>query len=452
MSKISFNERVILVDILAILFGISSWVEINGLWVQTPILVNKLPESWNLASFIVIIIQLANIGPILYSILKFKFSLKYVEKPAIHVTLAIGTIACLLLSLFWDSITDINGSKHSIAFLTLIGLLAFVDCTTSVLYLPFMAHFKSKYLMSYLIGQGLSGLIPSVVAIIQGIGGNPECVNVTSSTTNTTKTEAIYPEPRFSVGVFFIFLMIMVLMSWIAFIFLNNLKSVKSQLVNNFKDSDREQTQSNEHNEHLDTTHVKDIPSVTSKLDSESSLMKNSIENVSKPVFIALLLSQAYICMFTNGVLPAIQTYSCLPYGNTTYHLTVTLSSIANPIACFLAFYINSSRIKRMLPLIIGFGTVCVIYIISTAVLSPKPPLYDSVIGKVIITVTWIAFTSFFSFSRACIASIMRNTSTGHKSLFFCGVFTQIGSAFGAIVMFLLVNYADIFVAFMPCN
>jgi hypothetical protein len=33
-----------------------------------------------------------------------------------------------------------------------------------------MAHFKSKYLMSYLIGQGLSGLIPSIVAIIQGIG------------------------------------------------------------------------------------------------------------------------------------------------------------------------------------------------------------------------------------------------------------------------------------------
>jgi riboflavin transporter 2 len=52
MSKIRFSERIILIDVLAILFGISSWVEINGVWVQTPILVNKLPESWTLASYI----------------------------------------------------------------------------------------------------------------------------------------------------------------------------------------------------------------------------------------------------------------------------------------------------------------------------------------------------------------------------------------------------------------
>jgi len=76
MSKIAFSERVLLIDVLAILFGISSWVEVNGLWVQTPILVNQLPEQWNLASYIVVITQLANIGPITYSILKFKFSLK----------------------------------------------------------------------------------------------------------------------------------------------------------------------------------------------------------------------------------------------------------------------------------------------------------------------------------------------------------------------------------------
>ena len=92
-----------------------------------------------------------------------------IEGPAIHLTLLIGSLSCLLLSLFWDRITQINGSSHSVTFLLLTALLAIVDCTTSVLYLPFMAHFKSKYLMSYLIGQGLSGLIPSVVAIIQGM-------------------------------------------------------------------------------------------------------------------------------------------------------------------------------------------------------------------------------------------------------------------------------------------
>ncbi len=75
MNKTPFTQRVILIDVLAALFGISSWVEINGLWVETPILVERLPEKWNLSSYIVVIIQLANIGPIAYGILKLKFSL-----------------------------------------------------------------------------------------------------------------------------------------------------------------------------------------------------------------------------------------------------------------------------------------------------------------------------------------------------------------------------------------
>ena len=64
------SQRVLLVDILAILFGISSWIQINGLWVETPILVQRLPEAWKLAAYIVVITQLANIGPIIYTILK----------------------------------------------------------------------------------------------------------------------------------------------------------------------------------------------------------------------------------------------------------------------------------------------------------------------------------------------------------------------------------------------
>jgi riboflavin transporter 2 len=75
-TAVKSDVRVFLIDSLFVLFGISSWVAINGLWVETPILVQRLPEAWNLASYIVVITQLANIGPIIYSIIKFKFSVK----------------------------------------------------------------------------------------------------------------------------------------------------------------------------------------------------------------------------------------------------------------------------------------------------------------------------------------------------------------------------------------
>ena len=60
------KSRLVLIDVLAILFGISSWISINGLWVELPLLVNRLPESWSLASYLSVIVQIANLGPITY--------------------------------------------------------------------------------------------------------------------------------------------------------------------------------------------------------------------------------------------------------------------------------------------------------------------------------------------------------------------------------------------------
>jgi hypothetical protein len=45
------------VDVLAALFGVASWVAINGLWVELPLLVQALPEGWSLPSYLSVIIQ-----------------------------------------------------------------------------------------------------------------------------------------------------------------------------------------------------------------------------------------------------------------------------------------------------------------------------------------------------------------------------------------------------------
>ena len=65
------DRRNIFVDILAVLFGISSWISINGLWVELPLLVERLPEAWTLASYLSVIVQLANIGPITIGLVRY---------------------------------------------------------------------------------------------------------------------------------------------------------------------------------------------------------------------------------------------------------------------------------------------------------------------------------------------------------------------------------------------
>uniref|UniRef100_A0A8V5GZJ5 Riboflavin transporter n=1 Tax=Melopsittacus undulatus TaxID=13146 RepID=A0A8V5GZJ5_MELUD len=59
----------LLTHFLACTFGMGSWVAINGLWVELPLLVTVLPEQWDLPSYITIIIQMANVGPLFVTLM-----------------------------------------------------------------------------------------------------------------------------------------------------------------------------------------------------------------------------------------------------------------------------------------------------------------------------------------------------------------------------------------------
>lgn len=60
-----------------------------------------------------------------------------------------------------------------------------------------------------------------------------------------------------------------------------------------------------------------------------------------RPAQLAFIYSVvAFVNALTNGVLPSVQTYSCLPYGPVAYHLSATLSSVASPLACFLPIFL----------------------------------------------------------------------------------------------------------------
>ena len=205
MNILRVNGRFLLLDLLAVLFGISSWISINGLWVELPLLVSRLPEGWGLASYLSIIVQLANLGPLSYAFLRWITGGKVPEKVCIFVLLMVGTTSGFLLSRFWSGQAEVFGSTHSLALFLLVFFLSLVDCTSSILFLPFMALYRDIYLNSYLIGEGLSGFIPSIAALAQGVGGNPHCQNETRINETTGQVEwvvvKVVPEPRFSIDV-----------------------------------------------------------------------------------------------------------------------------------------------------------------------------------------------------------------------------------------------------------
>eukprot|EP00094_Tigriopus_californicus_P000789 TCALIF_00763-PA protein Name:"Similar to slc52a3a Solute carrier family 52, riboflavin transporter, member 3-A (Danio rerio)" AED:0.04 eAED:0.04 QI:0/0.5/0.4/0.6/1/1/5/1316/520 len=448
ISMISLNtNRSLILDGLAILFGISSWISINGLWVELPLLVDQLPESWALASYLSIIIQIANLGPICYGIYRYAYPHKNLERYIIVGLLLVGVAASLCLILFWDRTTILAGQEHSTALFVLVFALSMVDCTSSVLFLPFMATFRSIYLNSYLIGEGMSGFLPAVIALMQGVGGNPYCANVTDSVLDADgnsfvdyKEVAVYPDPRFSVEVFFVILMVMVIVSAVAFILMNVVPSVRSELV-----TDQNYIAPTEEAGSYDQvtpsgSGVKDSQSTEApvsfpSLDSENSDWK------ARNKFYGFLALQAYLCFISNGAFPSIQTYSCLPFGNVVYHLSVTLNAMANPVMAFMAFFCPCRSSKLLLGLTAA-GTLFSGFILATSLESPNQ-LWGPDVGGALTVLSWVIYGGLFSYVKVSIAGWCWEHS--RTALFWCGAWTQIGSAFGAALSYVLVNELNVF-------
>ncbi|XP_057686247.1 solute carrier family 52, riboflavin transporter, member 3-A [Corythoichthys intestinalis] len=430
------------VHMLACAFGLGSWVAVNGLWVELPLIVNTLPEGWELPSYLTVIIQTANLGPLLITLMHKARPGLLNERAVIYTVLSVGVLSCILLAFFWDRTSVVAGASHSTAFFVITFFLSLVDCTSSVTFLPFMMQLPAKYITTYFIGEGLSGFIPAVVALAQGVGV-AKCVNATQAmsrnqTGGNLQTE--YLPPNFSTEVFFFFLTVMMCISLAAFIALNRLRLPTHE---NLMASSVASVCSGLDNPAVDV----DPQELKWQNEEENHLPEEPDHSVYQLTFIYFLV--VWVNGATNGVLPSVQTYSCMPYGNLAYHLSASLASVANPVACTVAvFFQNRSLvILGVLTLLgTGFGS----YNMAMAALSPCPLLQGSVAGEVIIVLSWLSFTGTLSYVKVMVGVILRDRS--HSALVWCGAAAQAGSLLGSVIMFPLVNVLTLFQAGDFCN
>ncbi|XP_033695394.1 solute carrier family 52, riboflavin transporter, member 3 isoform X3 [Tursiops truncatus] len=401
-----------LIHLLVCTFGMGSWVAINGLWVELPLLVSELPEGWYLPSYLTVIIQLANVGPLLVTLLHHFQPGCLSEVPIVFTVLGVGTIACTLFAFLWNVTSWVLGSHHSIAFLVLTFFLALVDCTSSVTFLPFMSRLPTHYLTTFFVGEGLSGLLPALVALAQG-SGLTTCVNITetSDTTPIPETTRSMDSPQ------------RLPRRWEASIedLLTSQVTLHSIRPQEGKD--------------LGPPGAEDSGKGQEPLEE-----KTAPRHLAHLTFIYILV--AFVNALTNGVLPSVQTYSCLSYGPVAYHLSATLSSMANPLACFLSMFLPN-RSLPFLGVLTVLGTGFGAYNMAMAVMSPCPLMQGHWGGEVLIVASWVLFIGCLSYVKVMLGVILRDRS--RSALLWCGAAVQLGSLLGALIMFPLVNVLRLF-------
>ena len=354
-------------------FGVGSWIAINGVWAELPILVITQPECFKLAATLTLIIQIANIGPLVYSVVKVIWHRLHLrdfnlEVAAVFVIVGVGIVSSLLLGIFWNQTAVIGGKSSSFALYILAFSLALVDCTSSVVFVPFMKHYPSQYLTGLYIGEGLSGMLPSITALIQGsVNDSLRCVPG-----NETYTDISHLGIRFSPNVYFSLLAVVMVMCCLAFTGLlvipvsRKARLVKEEVQVTF--SNQQQTvevpclSSETHDQFVEQDHSsplleeddskesaqdggEEVNGIDTQID-EIKIVKNSPKYrrklFSKKLLMVLweqrtlLICLTILSFVLNGSLPAVSSFAFGKYSNLVFHLAVNLGLLASPLAAFL--------------------------------------------------------------------------------------------------------------------
>lgn len=421
--------------VLMALFAMGSWVSVNSLWVELPVVVNVLPEGWNLPAYLSVLIAFGNLGPIAVTITHHCAPGRLNERVVIHCIQVLAVVTAGFLAVFWSYTVVVAGQERSVPFLLFTFVLSLVSCTSNVTFLPFMFRYPPQYIRTFFIGQGFSALFPCVVALGQGVG-KVECSSVNGT------VEPVYSEQNFPAQNFFWFLFVMLLVSALSFLALIR----RQTQTHSPPEQDSGATVKSE--EETDPLHNGTDPLHNGTAVSEQRVEEPQTQSFWTPHNIYLLLLLALSNALTNGVLPSVQSFTSLPYSNMTFHLSVVLGNIANPLACFLAMFFVLRSGSGLCCLSVS-GGVFAAYLMALASLSPCPPLLGTSSGVALVVLSWILFTGVFSYLKVVIGTLLHEA--GHSGLLWCGISIQAGSLVGALTMFPLINVYHVFSRGQEC-
>lgn len=416
-----------LVYLLFCAFGIGAWVAVNGVWGEISILVQTLPECDKLPSVLVVVIQLANVGPLLYTATKAVFAHRrwnqyHLEVVTVAILVLVGTAACVLLALFWNRTAYAFGERHGVSLITLTFFLATIDCTSAVVFFPFMRHFHKSYISALYIGAGLSGVLPSAAALAQGfVKYGRDCPGA-------------YPGIaalgiNFSPSVYFVLLSLLTLVCGVAFLLINVLPVARKQMLAPVRPRCGDLQQAATEEEGTVTV------SCTNVVPLLIALVKSKF---------FLLLCLAVVNFISNGALPSFSAYAFLSYGSVYYHTGVNLAIIMAPVASFCHLFLPS---KSEIPLVVLTHLIAILasYMLMIAMMYPQPLLVDHTAGGVIVVLVNVAISSMVAYVKVGVTVQLHSYSEKNLALTVGGVVNQLGSLLGAMLFFGLVYYTNIF-------
>ena len=336
-EKSAFHYKAI-VYVLIALFGLGTWTNLAGVWIELPLIVPVLPESWQLPAKLALIINSANVFPILlvFATLIFKLNTAPFEVPVNFVLLCVSITFAVGFALLWNKTASLFGTEQSFYLMVLCFLTAIADCMSSTTFIPFLHRYEPAYLNAYFAGEALTSLLPALLGVTQGVGVS-ECVPSFDALTNTSSIEISY-QPQFSVRTYFLLLSCLPLSALVAFSTLRCMRTGRLKTQSAANRSGHHQSRV-----FILMENISDIPSIEQTIETiekieerlrlERKQEKLPIQTqlrrfaMSEAGVFLLIVFQCSAMLY--GACQGLTTFSLNAYSVNTFHYTIIISMLA---------------------------------------------------------------------------------------------------------------------------
>jgi hypothetical protein len=281
-----------------------------------------------------------------------------------------------------------------------------LDCTSSISFADYINRFRKEFTNTLFLGESLTAILPSLLAIVQG-NGQIHCMN------RTNTSEAVYETARFSVSIYFLCLFILLTISFVSFVLLQ----------------------------------------WTSITRNTHSIISETVNKPEQPLSTLSYILLSFGCTYTSsiifGMTLSISTYVLMPYGHRIFYLGTILSPWMSTLVWLIGI-IKPLLPKRYLLILILFGSITFAFELFVSFKSPCPPWVDTTKGNILILIVWLSTYIFLGYPRLIIANYVRIHSS--NGMFWFGVHVQFGALIGSIIAYLLIETFSLFRERIACE
>ena len=440
--------------------GLSSWLTITSLFNELSLMVTALPEKYQLFSYLALIIQLANVVPLIYTVcIPRAYKTRIFIEYAGYIVILFSFVSMVLMAFCYSDTMLIFHQQHSVMLFIATFCASICDCMTSLIYWPWISSYPSQFISYLSAGEVSSGILASILIWSQQLN-----------------KDFVSDATRFSVKTYLLLIASLLPLSLVAFCILNKLLKngyfeTQEDWIAVKSDSDSQNLQNRDHRINQTDQHIDDssccycfgtdflrLFACCKRDNSSPFLLKGGGGREYKSIKWVCLIG--LISAVQNGVIPSIASYALIQFNESVYVYAMTLSNLLRPLMAISTAYYPNLLINAKSITISCIGWIlCVGYILCSAV-RVNAVSQNNLFHRVLVVVIFVLCQTLITLSKTCIIMMVKKEfMLQSRSLIEInidlktvwdrqlggvmeriGLGIQIGSFVGATTLFILIN------------